>query len=50
MGQKQKKDTPGTRGGPGGRAKILAETNFQPREFPRSGLKAKDGKDTPGRP
>ena len=25
-------------------AKILGETNFQPREFPRSGSKAKDGK------
>ena len=45
------KNTPGTRGGPGGRdrtltisyAKILGETNFQPREFPRSGSKAKDG-------
>ena len=24
-------------------AKILGETNFHPREFPRSGLKAKDG-------
>ena len=24
-------------------AKILWETNFQPREFPRSGSKAKDG-------
>ena len=24
-------------------AKILGETNFQPREIPRSGLKAKDG-------
>ena len=24
-------------------AKILGETNFQPREFPRSGTKAKDG-------
>ena len=24
-------------------AKILGETNFQPREFPRSGSKAKDG-------
>ena len=29
-------------------AKISGETNFQPREFPRSGSKAKDGKDTPG--
>ena len=29
-------------------AKILGETNFQPREFPRSGSKAKDGKNTPG--
>ena len=25
-------------------AKILGETNFQPREFPRSGPKGKDGK------
>ena len=25
-------------------AKILGETNFQPREIPRSGSKAKDGK------
>ena len=24
-------------------AKVLGETNFQPREFPRSGSKAKDG-------
>ena len=73
-------NTPGTRGGPGGRdqrlavkrknarksvfaknknclikyfllhrsssyAKILGETNFQPREFPRSGSKAKDVKE-----
>ena len=33
-------------------AKLLGETNFQPREFPRSGSKAKDGKEkkknTPG--
>ena len=26
-------------------AKILGETNFQPWEFPRSGSKAKDGKE-----
>ena len=26
-------------------AKILGETNFQPREIPRSGTKAKDGKE-----
>ena len=26
-------------------AKILGETNFQPRENPRSGSKAKDGKE-----
>ena len=26
-------------------AKILGETNFQPREIPRSGSKAKDGKE-----
>ena len=26
-------------------AKILGETNFQPREFPRSGSKASDGKE-----
>ena len=26
-------------------AKILGETNFQPSEFPRSGSKAKDGKE-----
>ena len=26
-------------------AKIFGETNFQPREFPRSGSKAKDGKE-----
>ena len=26
-------------------AKILGETNFQPREFPRSGSKAKDRKE-----
>ena len=51
-------ETQGTRGGPGGRertlavhisssryAKILGKTNFQPREFPRSGSKAKDGKE-----
>ena len=55
-------NTPGTRGGPGGRdrtlamkarknarkssyAKILGETNVQPREFPRSGSKAKDVKE-----
>ena len=60
-------NTPGTRGGPGGRdqrlavkrktpenqhfrkkikiAKILGETNVQPRENPRSGSKAKDGKE-----
>ena len=25
--------------------KLLGETNFQPREFPRSGSKAKDGKE-----
>ena len=51
-------NTPGTRGGPGGHdrtlavkrlhisssyAKILGETNFQPREIPRSGSKAKNG-------
>ena len=64
-------NTPGTRGGPGGRdrtlaverrktpereekknlhisfsyAKLLGDTNFQPREFPRSGSKAKDGEE-----
>ena len=27
---------------------VGGETNFQPREIPRSGSKAKDGKDTPG--
>ena len=26
-------------------AKILGDTNFQPRKFPRNGLKAKDGKE-----
>ena len=26
-------------------AKILGEINFQPREFPQSGSKAKDGKE-----
>ena len=52
-------NTPGTWGGPGGHdrtlalhisssyAKILGETNFQPREIPRSGSKAKDGKERP---
>ena len=30
---------------PSSYAKILGETNFQPREFPRSGSKAKDGKE-----
>ena len=46
---------PGTKGGPGGgdrtaakrrknaRKSISGETNFLPREFPRSGSKAKDG-------
>ena len=45
-------NTPGTRGGPGGRDQTLAmkkrkatrkSVNFQPWEFPRSGSKAKDG-------
>ena len=48
-------NTPGTRCSPGSHyrtlavkrrksyLKILGETNFQPREFPRSGSKAKDG-------
>ena len=64
-GEKERKNTPGTAGRPGGRdrkkiemtkkniflhisssyTKILGETNFQPREFPRSGSKAKDGKE-----
>ena len=44
-------NTPGTRGGPGGRfayifylCQNIGETNFQPREIPRSGSKGKDGK------
>ena len=54
--QKRNRNTPGTRGGPGGRDQTLAVKrrktpedqlffvkNFQPREFPRSGSKAKDG-------
>ena len=53
MGQKQKteKNTPGTRGGPlvldisSSYANILRETNFQLREIPQSGSKAKDGEE-----
>ena len=58
--KKGKLNTPGTRGDPSGRdrtlgvkllhisssyAKILGETNFQPRDYLQSGSKAKDGKE-----